>query len=217
MNRYIGLERCRCKMSGSIGENESGRGPGPGTFQATARSRRVQRQREAEPIVTTSADMRRKSRVQPRPACGCAYPQINQAAARALRKRLSAQINLVQARASRKLPGPGNREDVGFLAHVGRQLGIRRGQSNDAHGGLVEQIVAGRAQHLYAFDRAVGEYLDAEDQAALEVALSGLFRVVHVAHALDLGDPCAHVAGIKMFARVGGDELASWALGYEAL
>src|SRR6056297_4000466 len=162
MNRYIGLERCRCKMSGSIGENESGRGPGPGTFQATARSRRVQRQREAEPIVTTSADMRRKSRVQPRPACGCVYPQINQAAARALRKRLSAQINLVQTRTRGKLPGPGNREDVGLLAHIGWQRGVRCGQANDAHGGLVEQVVAGRSQHLDALDRAVGEYVHAE-------------------------------------------------------
>src|SRR3989344_2522097 len=85
-----------------------------------------------------------------------------------------------------EFPGAGNVQDIGFATHLGRERRERAGELNDAHGGVIEQFLAGGTQHRDGRHRAVGLERDIEHQATGQVAALGLLGIIQVADALDL-------------------------------
>ena len=104
-------------------------------------------------------------------------------------------------------------QDARFLFDLLRERGVGRGQLHDADGRVVQDLLAGRAADHDLVDRAVGIERDLQQQAARQLAPARLFRVIQVAHALDLDPPGLHIGRIAIFPGARRDKFAPGALG----
>src|SRR5262249_19118231 len=100
---------------------------------------------------------------------------------------------------ARKGPGARDDEDIGFLADVWREFGIRRGEPDDLLRGGVENLVTGGALEIHRGDRAVGIDRNRQHEAAVDLAARPL-GVVQIAEVLDFLAPAIDVERVANLA-----------------
>src|SRR3569833_676685 len=124
-----------------------------------------------------------------------------------------------EAIAAQELPGARDVQDVRVLAHLHGERRERRGEVDDAHGGIVQYLVTRGVAHFDRDEAAVGPQGDVQHEAAREVLTPRLFRVIEIADALDLLAPRLEIGRVAEGAGLrGNDALARpFAVGLEGL
>ena len=108
-----------------------------------------------------------------------------------------------------KFPGAGNMYDVYLVTKVLREWCIGCCEAHNTNCSIIEGLVTRTAPDVDVIQLTIRQDGDVQYQAAGKVAALGLFRVIQVADALDLGTPCIHIGSEFVFTCVGGKEFLS--------